>query len=239
MEGMGRGKLAITRGTTIAMAIASNPAPVSDSLAEGSLARPVGIKFPAPLSDETLLWLSSHNTTIQIEQSAEGELILSPFTGSRGQRGEGELYFQIIAWNKSTNFGEVRGPNGGVELPKGGQYGPDVTVMTQAAWDAVPDDAIDRAFVPVLPTGVFELLSPANLTAAGYEAKFQDKLDAYERSAVPLVVLLNPKTLTASIRRPGQDEVTSVESVLRFHELPALELDVAAVYAACNKRGFR
>lgn len=221
------------------MAMASKPAPISDSFADESLARPVGVKFPAPLSDETLLWLSEHNASFKIEQSAEGELILSPPTGSRGQRGEDELCFQIVGWNKRTNFGEVRGPNGGIELPKGGKYGPDVTVMTQAAWDAVPDDAIDRAFVPVLPTAVFELLSPSNLTTTGYEATFQKKLEAYERSAVPVVVSLNPKTLTAGIRRPGQPEGHSVEAVLHFPELPGLELDVAAVYAACNKRGFR
>jgi Uma2 family endonuclease len=206
---------------------------------EESPIRPIAIKFPVPLSDEMLLWLGLHNTGIHIEQSAEGELILSPFTGSRGQRGEGELYFQIIAWNKRTEFGEVRGPNGGIELPKGGQYGPDVTVMTQAAWDAVPDDAIDRAFIPVLPTAVFELLSPTNLTASGYEPSFQRKLDAYERSSVPLVVLLNPQTVTAAIRRPGQDEVKSLEALLRFDELPDLVLDVSAIYEACNKRGFR
>jgi Uma2 family endonuclease len=216
------------------------PAPsTTASVREGAPLRPVAIKFRAPLGDEMLLWLGSHNTSILIEQSAQGEVILGPFTGSRGQRGEAELYFQIIAWNKRTNFGEVRGPNRGIELPKGGQYGPDVTVMTQAAWDDVPDDAIDRAFIPVLTTAVFELLWPSTLTATGYEPTFQQKLDAYERSSVPLVVLRNPSTVTTAIRRPGRDEVKSAEAVHRFDELPDLFLVVSAVCEACNQVGFR
>jgi hypothetical protein len=47
------------------------------------LARPFGLQLPAPLTDAELLWLSAHNEGIRFEQSADGELILSPPTGVR------------------------------------------------------------------------------------------------------------------------------------------------------------
>ncbi len=88
----------------------------------------------------------------------------------------------------------------------------------------------------MLPSAAFELLSPANLTVAGYRSEFQIKLDDYERSAVPVVVLLHPKKEHAIIRRPGRaDEITTAK-ILTFPELPGLDLDAGAIYCDCNRR---
>jgi hypothetical protein len=57
------------------------------------------------------------------------------------------------------------------------------------------------------------------LTATGYAKEFAKKLEDYERSAIPVVVLLHPNKEHAIIRR-----------------LPGLELDAGAIYADCNRR---
>jgi Uma2 family endonuclease len=196
--------------------------------------RPISLKLPTPLGDAELLWLSAHNEGLHFEQTATGVLVLSPPTGGRGNRGEIELVTQLDNWNKRTNFGVVLGISGGVLLPKGGQYEPDTAPISRAAWDAVPIERRDDGFVPVLPTAVFELLSPANLSTTGYTKEFTLKLEDYKRSEVPLVVLLHPKTKHAVIGRPGRADETFVAKVLAFPELPGLELDVAAIYAAVN-----
>jgi Uma2 family endonuclease len=92
--------------------------------------------------------------------------------------------------------------------------------------------ARDDGYPPALPTAAFELISPGNLTATGFTKEFEKKLADYERSAVPLVVLLQPKSESATIRRPGHPDEATDAKIL---ELPGLQLDVSAIYGACNK----
>jgi Uma2 family endonuclease len=216
------------------METAAKPVVPDPTLADGPLLYPIAIKLPAPLDDDALLWLSANNDTYGFEQSAEGELIVSPPTNSPGNRGEIRLITQLTNWNDRTNFGEVRGISGGVKLPKGGQREPDAFVAPREAWDALSVADRKKGFVPVLPLAIFELLSPKNVTATGFRKEFQDTVDDYKRSAVPLVVLLDPRTNTSTIKRPGQDDVITTDPILNFPELPGLELDVAAIYWACN-----
>jgi Uma2 family endonuclease len=201
---------------------------------DASIVGPLSLRLPEPLSDDTLLWLSAHNESLSFEQSAEGELIVTPPTGSLGNRGELRLITQMMNWNDRTGFGEIRGLTGGVLLPQGGQYQADTFVISREAWNQVPIEDRDKGFPPVLPAAAFELLSPANLTATGYETEFAKKLDAYKRSSIPLVVLLHPQTESASNWRPGREEETTTALLLTFPELPGLELDAGLIYAAVN-----
>jgi Uma2 family endonuclease len=198
--------------------------------------RQISLQLPAPLSDAELLWLSAHNESLTFEQTAEGLLIVTPPTGSRGNRGEITLITQLKIWNDRVNFGEIRGISGGVLLPKGGQYQADGFAISAGAWEEVPESQRDDGYPPVLPTAAFELISPANLISRGYSKEFQIKLDDYERSVVPLVVLLHPKTEHAVIKRPGRERETTTAKILTFPELPGLKLDAEAIYNDCNRK---
>jgi Uma2 family endonuclease len=118
--------------------------------------------------------------------------------------------------------------------PEGGKYSPDSTAISRDAWNAVPVERRNDGYVPVLPMAAFELISAGNLTASGYTEEFAKQLEDYKRSAIPLVVLLDPNTESATFRRPGfADEVTTAKT-LAFPELPGLELDAGSVYAVVN-----
>jgi Uma2 family endonuclease len=121
-------------------------------------------------------------------------------------------------------------------LPKGGKYQADGFAFPAREWAKVPIDLINSPYPPAFPTAAFELLSPANVTTTGYTIEFTKKLADYEASAVPLVVLLNPKNEHAIIRRPGRPEETSSAKILAFAELPGLELDAGEIYDDCNNR---
>jgi len=193
------------------------------------------LRLPTPLTDADLLWLGAHNESLAFEQTAEGLLIMTPPTGSRGNRGEFRLVTQLVLWNDRTRFGEIRGISGGVLLPEGGQYQADGFVISTAAWEAVPERRRDDGFPPVLPTAAFELISPANLTATGYTKEFTLKLADYARSSIPLVVVLHATDEHAILRRPGRDDEVTTAKVLTFPELPGLVLDAGAIYDACNR----
>jgi Uma2 family endonuclease len=198
-------------------------------------AKQTSLRLPTRLSDADLLWLSAHNDSITFEQTSDGILIMTPPTGSRGNRGEFRLATELVNWNDRMHFGEIRGISGGVLLPEGGQYQADGFVISAAAWEAVPDGQRDDGFPPVLPTAAFELISPANVTATGYTKEFTMKLKDYECSAVALVVLLHPKQEHAVIRRPGHEDEITTAKILTFPELPSLELNAGAIYDDCNR----
>jgi Uma2 family endonuclease len=199
-----------------------------------TLADPLILRLPEHLSAGALLALADANPTLRFEQSSRGYLIVSPPTGSLGNRGEMELVRQLGDWNRRTRFGEVRGLTGGVELPGGGQYQPDAFVIARSAWDALPLADRNKGYVPVLPAVVLALLSPSNKTAEGFSREFQEKLEDLERSRVPLVVLLDPEREATEVRRLKHEPETIRKPLVTFAELPGLELDVAAIFAACN-----
>jgi Uma2 family endonuclease len=193
---------------------------------------PVALLLPQPYSEPALTELALRNPQYFIEQSSKGNLTLSPPTAASGNEGELELAIQVRAWNRVTRFGKVGAMTAGIRLPAGGDYIPDVYVVPQHVWDAAPTkDRAGAGYVSVLPVALFELLSPGNRTAKGFTAEFQDKLDDYERSLVPLVVLLDPKPQTTTMRRPGREPQTTKATRVTFDELPGLELDVAAIFA--------
>jgi hypothetical protein len=47
-------------------------------------------------------------------------------------------------------------------------------------------------------------------------------------------VILHPNTDSATIRRPGHEDEITTSKMLTFPELPGLELDAGAIYAAVN-----
>jgi Uma2 family endonuclease len=226
--------VAVARGRIVETAF-TEVSPAMLETIEGP-ARQTSLQLPDILTDAELRWLGVHNESLAFEQTADGLLIMTPATGSRGNRGEIRLTTELTIWNDRVKFGEIRGMTGGLLLPKGGKYQADGFVISAEEWAGVPIGDIDASYPSALPTAAFELLSPANLTATGYTKEFAKKLEDYERSAIPVVVLLHPNKDHATIRRPGSDDETTAAKLVTFPELPGLELDAGAIYADCNRR---
>jgi Uma2 family endonuclease len=198
--------------------------------------RQTSLQLPAILSDAEMRWLGDHNESLTIEQSADGLLIMTVATGSRGNRGEIRLVTELTNWNDRVQFGEIRGVSGGLLLPQGGQYQADAFVIATDDWAKVPMEHVDDLYPTAWPTAAFELLSPTNLTASGYSKEFTKKLADYEASAIAVVALLHPKKRHATIKRPGRAAVRSNDNILTFSELPGLELNAGLIYADSLRR---
>jgi hypothetical protein len=67
----------------------------------------ISLRLPAPLSDADLLSLSAQSEAITFEQTADGVLIMTPPSGSRGNRGEGRLLTELTKWNLRSGFGDA------------------------------------------------------------------------------------------------------------------------------------
>ena len=83
---------------------------------------------PVPrLNREQLVEFCQANSELRIEQTAGGELIITPPVFSDTGFRELELAADFVIWARSTAKGKVFGPSTGFTLPSGAMRSPDVS----------------------------------------------------------------------------------------------------------------
>ncbi|MGB0561148.1 MAG: Uma2 family endonuclease [Spirulinaceae cyanobacterium] len=181
--------------------------------------------------------LAASNRDLQLERTAQGELIVNPPTGwQAGKRNRGisgELY---LWWRNAGEPGEVFESSTGFTLPNGANrlrsaqcqgQSPDASWVSQARWDALTPEQ-KGTFAEICPDFVVELRSESD-TLKGLQAKMVE----YMANGAQLGWLLNPKQRTVAVYRPNaaveilKDPATvSGESVL-----PGFALDLKRVWS--------
>jgi Uma2 family endonuclease len=181
-----------------------------------------------PVTDEELLLLSKRNPGMQFERSSRGELIVAPPTGTYGGRGEMELGFQISTWARQDGCGFVLSSDGGIKLPDSAIFSPDATWISWERWKALPE-AERQGYARIAPDAAFELLSPGD-TLPQLRAKAAEFL----ANGTRLVVLLDPRSHTVELHRPGAETESHLhpERIALDPELPGCVLDAQAIFDA-------
>ncbi|HEV3156442.1 MAG TPA: Uma2 family endonuclease [Candidatus Baltobacteraceae bacterium] len=185
--------------------------------------------FPSrrPISDRELELLSCKNSGVRYERSAEGELIVTPPTGEKGGLGEGELYFQLRLWASSNGRGIATLASLGIELPNKAVVAPDAAWVSFDRYNAIPEEAHDEGYMRAVPEVTFELLSKGDKPD-----DVQAKVKQYLANGVKLVVLLDPRSRSAELYRPGAavEPHPDVETISLDPELPGFSLDVKEIF---------
>jgi len=181
-----------------------------------------------PITDEELLLLSERNPGMRFERSARGELIVAPPTGMRGGFGEAELIGQLYVWARRDGRGFVSSSNGGIKLPNSAIFALDASWISRDRWKAIPE-ADREGFARIAPDAAFELLSLGD-TLAQLRAKAAEFL----ANGTRLVVLLDPRSRTVELHRPGGATESHLhpEKIALDPELPGCILDAQAIFGA-------
>jgi Uma2 family endonuclease len=119
------------------------------------------IRPSRPVSDEALWELACANRDLQIERTAEGEILVMPPTGGKTGRRNASLVIAIGAWAERDGTGVLFDSSTGFLLPNGAERAPDVAWVRSARWDALTEAQQER-FPPVCPDFVVELRSRSN-----------------------------------------------------------------------------
>ncbi|WNZ46336.1 Uma2 family endonuclease [Leptolyngbya boryana CZ1] len=174
------------------------------------------------LTDEQFYQLCLHNPEWNIEQNAEGVLIvMSPVGGESGKR-EADYIIDLGIWNRQTRLGEIFSSSTIFKLPKGGKRSPDAAWVESSRWQALTPDQ-RKKFPPIAPDFVIELRS-----ATDDLKTLQEKMQEYLESGVRLGWLFNPQDQQVEIYRQGQEkEVQPLPTTLSGEDvLPGFELTV-------------
>jgi Uma2 family endonuclease len=158
------------------------------------------LKIPPALNwdSEQFFQICQTNPDLNLERSAEGELLIMPPTGGETGRANALLITRLVTWNESAGLGVVFDSSTCFRLPQGGDRSPDVAWIQAERWNALTLEE-RRRFPPLCPDFVIELLSPSDRAPLTRE-----KMAEFLASGLRLGWLINPQVKQVEIYRPDQ-----------------------------------
>jgi Uma2 family endonuclease len=166
------------------------------------------------------------NPDIQIERTAQGELIVVSPVGGESGRQEASLIIKLGNWNIQTGLGEVFSSSTIFSLPSGADRSPDAAWVKLARWEALTPKQ-QTGFPPICPDFVIELRSASDRLKP-LQAKMQEYLD----NGLSLGWLIDPQNQQVEIYRQDRSiEIVTMPATLSGEDiLPGFSLVYEAQY---------
>lgn len=191
----------------------------------------IAVNIPATItlqiSHEQFIDLALANRDLQLERTAEGELIIMPPTGSYTGNKNFDIAGQLWLWNRQHKLGKAFDSSTGFHLPNGADRSPDVAWVKQEKWDALSLEQ-QESFAPICPDFVVELRSKTDSLE-----KLQAKMREYIENGASLGWLIDRKNQRVEIYRLGKDvEVLDRPVSLTGEDvLPGFVLELTEVWS--------
>ncbi len=114
-------------------------------------------------TDEELEYLNARNAPMRFERTLEGDLVVTPPTGSETGFQNTELVGQLRDWNRGHGHGFVLESSTGVSIGLNGA--PDAGWISGERYLALPKNE-RKKFLPIAPELIFVLRSPSDAVPA-------------------------------------------------------------------------
>src|SRR5437867_11537454 len=149
------------------------------------------------LDDEQFFQFCQLNRDLQIERTAEGDIIIMAPEGGSSGLGSSELTVAFGNWARRDGTGQVFGSSTGFRLPNGATRSPDVAWVRNERIEALTEEEWQK-FLPLCPDFVLELRSPSDALPV-----LQKKMEEYRENGAQLGWLLDPVSKRVHVYRPG------------------------------------
>jgi Uma2 family endonuclease len=182
----------------------------------------INLESIAHFTRERFYALCLANPDLQLERTAEGELIVMSPVGGESGNSEAELMTDLANWNRQTKLGKVFSSSTIFSLPSGADRSPDAAWVKLERWEALtPQQRI--GFPPICPDFVIELRSATDRLPP-LQAKMQEYLD----NGLQLGWLIDPQNQQVEIFRPETVEIVSMPVSLAGEDvLPGFTFDTS------------
>ena len=190
----------------------------------------IPVNFPSTLmltvTQEQFLQLAQVNQDLQLEKTANGELIVIPPTGSETGNRNLDIEGQLWLWNRQTKLGKAFNSSTGFHLPNGANRSPDASWIKQERWDALTPEQRE-SFAPICPDFVVELRSKSDPLES-----LRTKMQEYLENGTRLGWLIDRKNRTVEVYRKNQDtEILNHPKTVSGEDiLPGFVLDLTEVW---------
>ena len=184
--------------------------------------RPVGpfvLRLPPEwrLTDDAFHRIGLLNEMLDLERTAEGELVIAPQPVGRSPRAGSHIHIEVGIWAKTGGGGYVGESSQAFRLgaqsaelePENEQVelrAPDVSWISQEQFDALSEFELEDGYPSVAPEFVVEVISSSQTVASQ-----QRKMDLWMSYGVQLGWLIDPKRELVWIYRAGQEQPELLE----------------------------
>lgn len=181
---------------------------------------------PMRLSGEQFDSLAINHPDLNIELSAEGELIILAPTSLNSGWKNADLITDLTIWARRDKSGIVFDSSSLFTFRNGAKRSPDAAWCKNEKWDTLPDSEKD-AFSRLVPDFVVELRSKTDRLGT-----LRKKMEEYISSGVRLAWLIDPiKRQVYIYRADGRVEVLDDPAIVSGEDvLPGFELDARELW---------
>jgi len=178
------------------------------------------------LTDEQFFDLCQLNADLQLERSAEGDIIVMPPAGGEASNRNLAVSGQLYIWTTQDGTGAAFDSSAGFKLPNGATRSPDAAWVLRDRMAQLTSEE-KRRFIPLCPDFVVELLSPTDSLAVT-----QAKMHEYIENGARLGFLIHPDARRVYVYRPGLpiEELNDASEVSGDPELAGLILDLHEIW---------
>ncbi len=149
------------------------------------------------LTDEQFFRFCQINQELNIEMTAQGELIIMPPTGADTGSANFRLLGQLYLWMENNQGGMGFDSSTGFVLPNGAKRSPDAAWVRLERWQTLTPEQQQR-FAPLCPDFVVELRSSSDQLSM-----LQEKMQEYMENGAQLGWLIDRSQRRVYIYCPG------------------------------------
>ena len=164
----------------------------------------LGVDHLAPDFPVRFIEFCEQNDLYEMEYNAQGELLILPMTGFRGNRQESYLTVFVGNW-ELVNGGVMSGPTSRFRLPSGDVRGPDAAWLTQEHYDA-QTPLQQETVIEGAPAFVVEIRSRTD----GLRP-LQNKMELWMAGGSQLGWLIDTRNRRVFVYRAGQEEPETLD----------------------------
>ena len=187
---------------------------------------PLRLALNRYLTDDELFEFCALNSELQVERSAEGEVIVMPPAGGESSGRNMEISMQLRTWSKGDGRGRAFDSSAGFFLPNGAMRSPDAAWIENSRLRALSREE-KRRFIYLCPNFVIELLSPSDRL---HEAK--RKMTEWMANGAELGWLIDADNQAVYVYRRCQEAelIVGLQSIAGEGPVNGFSLDLQDVF---------
>ena len=178
------------------------------------------------MNDDEFFAFCAQNRDLNIERTAEKEIVIMSPSGYRTSAFNSELNYLVKDWNKKNKLGVVSDSNGGFYLPNGAMRIPDVAWIPNEKFRQFSKQEQSK-FLYYCPDFVIELKSPSDRIN-----QLKAKMEEWISNGCRLAWLIDPEAEEACVYKPNApvQEIKGFNNTLSGEDvLPGFELLLADI----------
>jgi len=179
------------------------------------------------MSDDEYYEFCMANRDLNLERTAQGEIIIVPPAGAESDYESVEVAGQLREWAKRDGRGKAFGSSVEFILPTRAALSPDAAWVSNQRLGTLSKQQLQK-FPPVCPEFVVEVMSPSDRLRAAKE-----KMEEWIRAGVELGWLIHSDKETVYVYRPGlqPEQQVGILKIAGEGPVAGFELDLTDIWA--------